>query len=442
MLATQTRDRRTDAVVVGGGLCGLIAATKLAKSGRSVILLEQSKHLGGRAVTTLDAGIHFNLGPRALYRQGHAFRLLTELGVTFNGRIPNPGVSLGYYQGGEYRLPTTLTDLLVTRLLTVREKWQLAGLLRKLPRLDTPSLQDVSVQRWVGQHYGSGALGNLLYALFRVTSYAADMDSYSAGAALDQLRTGLVGNVLYIDGGWQTLVDRLHDVAVQNGVAISSASRVVSADAENDGVIIHLANQETILATTAVLAVAPQSVQSLLDLPDDHLISLWRQSARPVRAACLDIALTCLTRPAHRFALGIDQPHYFSVHSAAARLAPEGVAVIHAMKYLRDSEPAALVESELEELLDRAQPGWRKHVVARRLLPSMLVAHDLPQASSRGLAGRPAVEVAGRPGVFVAGDWIGHRGQIADASAASAEEAANRALQFIANHAPSHWQHV
>ena len=46
----------------------------------------------------------------------------------------------------------------------------------------------------------------------------------------------------------------------------------------------------------------------------------------PVRASCLDVGLVRLPRPENRFALGVDRPHYFSVHSATAALAPDGQA--------------------------------------------------------------------------------------------------------------------
>ena len=92
----------------------------------------------------------------------------------------------------------------------------------------------------------------------------------------------------------------------------------------------------------------------------------------PIKAACLDVALDRLERPRQRFALGLDRPFYYSVHSAAAKLAPEGISVVHVMKYLATtdaSSPAESIEQELEGCLDRLQPGWRSHTVARRYLP-------------------------------------------------------------------------
>jgi hypothetical protein len=62
----------------------------------------------------------------------------------------------------------------------------------------------------------------------------------------------------------------------------------------------------------------------------------------------------------------------------------------------------------------------------------MTVTHALPRAEEGGLSGRPGVAIAERPGAFLAGDWIGREGLLADASAASAEEAARAALLTLA----------
>ena len=64
----------------------------------------------------------------------------------------------------------------------------------------------------------------------------------------------------------------------------------------------------------------------------------------------------------------------------------------------------------------------------RRFLPGMTPAHALPRADEGGLAGRPGVTQSGVPNVLLAGDWVGPRGMLADASAASAEEAALHVL--------------
>ncbi len=138
-------------------------------------------------------------------------------------------------------------------------------------------------------------------------------------------------------------------------------------------------------------------------------------------------------RPLSLVAFGLDQPLYLSVHSAFARLAPDGIAVIHLMKYLGTGRNAddGHAEGELEAFLDGLQPSWQDRAAARRFLPAMTVAHCLPRAEEGGLAGRPGAEVVGLPNLFLAGDWVGSEGMLADASAASAREAARRVLDSL-----------
>jgi len=431
MQATTFPQLHFDCVVVGGGLAGHLAAVRLAKAGHGVALVDRGKSLGGRSATNTFDDIHFNLGPRALYRRGHAFRALEELEIAVRGRFPNPGTPLATYGGREHRLPRTLKGLLLTRLLSLGEKWRLSQFLGELSTLDTAGLMRVDIHDWVAERYGKGALASLLHALFRLTSYAADPAHYSAGAALEQLRLSVEGNVWYVDGGWQSIIDGLREAAVRAGVFIGTESPVAAVRRSEGRLTIEVPRRQTLSADAVVSAVGPEQAAQILGLREGHRLSDWIDASRPVRAACLDLALSELPRPRHRFALGLDEPFYMSVHSAAAKLAPEGVAVVHVMKYLAPDDSTDDVESEMEAHFDRVQPGWRKHVLKWRTLPNMLVAPDVPQAAAGGLAGRPGVDAAGIPGVFIAGDWVGPHGQLADASAASADEAARRAIQFL-----------
>ena len=229
------------------------------------------------------------------------------------------------------------------------------------------------------------------------------------------------------------MVDGLRDRAIEAGAEIRTGARAESVRSEGGGVSVQLAGGGVLRGRAAVLAVEPDEVIDLLELPEDEPLSRWASGRSRVRAASLDVALDRLPNPETRVAFGLDGPLYYSVHSASAKLAPEGVAVLHVMKYLRDdpAEPAEGVEGELEALLDRLQPGWRTFVVERRFLPAMTVSHALPRADEGGLAARPAVTVRERPDVFLAGDWVGSRGMLADAAAASAEEAAGLVLAAL-----------
>jgi hypothetical protein len=137
--------------------------------------------------------------------------------------------------------------------------------------------------------------------------------------------------------------------------------------------------------------------------------------------------------PARRFCLGIDQPTYLSVHSPPARLAPEGDAVVHVMRYRRpgDGLDRAQLRRQLDEVVRLAGIA-ADSIVEERFLPSMAVMGAVPTVGTGGLAGRPPVALDGHPGAFLAGDWVGPVGLLLDAVAASAEAAGQQAAAWRA----------
>jgi len=413
-----------DVVVVGAGLAGLAAAAFLARDGFAVTVLERAGTPGGRAVTHWRDGFHLNLGPHALYRGGAGARVLAELGVGWHGGTPSVSGAFALDRGRRHALPGGLVSLVTTGLFGPSAKVETARFLASLGGLDVSTLHDEPVRAWIDRHVRHPDVRRLLEALLRLATYVEAPERLSAGLALGQLQGGLKSNVAYLDGGWQALVDGLRTRAVEAGARLRTGAAAVALETNGNGVrAVQLRNGSAIPARAVVLALPADDALPLL--PDGP--ARWSASAaEAVRAACLDVALARLPRPRTRFALGIDRPLYCSVHSAYADLAPTRGAVVHVACYLGDEPPAPrLIEHELEGVLDLLQPGWRDVVVERRFLPSMTVASALATAAGGGLPGRPGAAVPECPNLALAGDWIGPTGWLADASLASAREAAH-----------------
>jgi phytoene dehydrogenase-like protein len=420
-------------IIVGGGLAGLSAAVFLARAGRTVTIFERRRYLGGRAVTHLRHGYRFNLGPHAFYRNGLGWNVLRELGIPVRGGIPKPrGIAM---LGNErHKLPSNPWSLLTTSLLTLKQKATLAFLMLRIRRIDPKPYASMTVREWIDANASDDRVRQVLVAMFRLATYSDRPDLQSASAALAHLRLAIRG-VVYVDEGWQKIVDSLHSAAVASGVNFVTSSRVVNVDhdagavrgVELGGLEVDVRNDTMSLAMpdmsdpdkgtripaeTVLLAVDPVTARELV--PD-----LDWPTTTAVTASCLDVALSKLPQPRNLFALGIDTPLYYSVHSAWAQLTPKGGALLHAMKYGEGTE------EELEAVIDEMQPGWRDLVVHRRFLPAMNVSHALVEPDGKSSRMRAATPLRG---LYIAGDWVNESGILSDAAFASARAAAKAIL--------------
>ena len=426
-----------DVLVVGGGLAGLTAAACLSRCGLTPLVMEKSAALGGRARTGVEDGFLFNLGPRALYRHGPAWHILRELDIPYQGHRPRTAGEV-FCRGKRFVLPTGGRSLLRTRLLSIVEKMQFAQFLGRFPLIDPRSIDGVSVDDWLAKQKLRPRVEEIVRTFLRLSTYCADFDLESAGAALEQLQMALNHGVEYLDGGWQTLVDGLRKSLTAAGVRIVTQARVERV-LESDGAVegVRLATGAEYHAPIVILACDPATSVQLVEGRAQTELQTWQKAAVSVRAACLDVGLKTLPRPRVTFALGIDRPWYLSVHSATAQLAPPGAAMIHVLRYLSAGEAPEpkFVRQELEAVLDLAQPGWRDVCVCRRELPMMCVASAVVRADQNGTVNRPGPSVAGIRGLYVVGDWVGQQGLLADASLASAKQAVEQIA--TARHEPT-----
>lgn len=402
-------------IVVGGGLSGFTAAIELALGGSKVMLCEQSRHFGGRAVTQSQQGYAMNMGPHGFYRAGIMRRQFDAWGIPYSGRVPltKEGAFL-IAKGKRHAFPSGTAGLLRSSAFSLRDKIRIGKVFQKIQKTPPVSLRGQSMQSWMDSNCGSERAALLVAALIRLATYSNDPETLDAGAAMEQLQLAFAQSVLYLDGGWETLIVGLAheakalDVTLQTGCGVT---RVESGTVE-------LRSGERLSADGIILAIPPKEVERVTGVQLPALTS--------ARAACLDLGLRRLPAGAASFALGLDTPAYFSVHSLYARgLAPEGGALVQVAKYLEADSSAT--RPELERVADVAMPGWRDEIAVTRFLPDMTVVHAIPEAGRE----RPDVDTLRMPRVLVAGDWVGPEAMLADAAVASGLRAA-RALALRA----------
>ncbi|MGV9452550.1 phytoene desaturase family protein [Streptomyces sp. NPDC003635] len=105
--------RAYDAVIVGGGHNGLVAATYLARAGRSVLVLERLDHTGGAAISTRPfAGVDARLSRYSYLVSLLPKKIVRDLGLNFRVRtrtvssytpVERAGQSTGLLVGGGER---------------------------------------------------------------------------------------------------------------------------------------------------------------------------------------------------------------------------------------------------------------------------------------------------------------------------------------------------
>ncbi|MFL6407700.1 MAG: phytoene desaturase family protein [Nitrososphaeraceae archaeon] len=412
-----------DVIIIGGGLAGLTTAALLARSGKAVTLFEHSsREIGGRARTAEIDGFYFNQGPHALYLTDASDSILKEIGITYTGGIP---AGKGYLiSGGKKR------EIAGDYSSWLSGKSDGSQFFISPTKIDFSQLESVTEQEWLDKNIHDINDAEIIKTIFRLNTYANDPDIQSIGPVLHQIYVGSRAGVMYLDGGWQTLVDGLLTVAKNANARIVMGKKAISVKrTDSSGWQVLLSDKTQVSAKIVVIAAGPMDAYSLFDDKErPELLSRAAKEAKPVRLVCLDVALSSLPDKDTLFALGVDRPLYFSVHSAYAKLAPKGGALIHVAKYLGTSiEPKPREDQpELEEFLDLLQPGWRQVLVKKRPLPNMVVSNAIVTAADGGLGGRPDVKIADN--LYIVGDWVGKEGLLSNASVASAKQAAHLIL--------------
>lgn len=232
-------------IVIGAGAMGLAAAYHAAKAGHQVEVLEAGPEPGGMAA-------HFDFDGVSIERFYHfvcktdepTFKLLDEIGL--GGSMRWRKTTMGYFSGGKLHPwgdPISLLRYPNVSLMARLRYGLLAFVSTKRERWD--ALETQSAKEWITRWSGREVYEKLWRPLFDLKFYEY-ADNVSAAwiwtrvKRIGRSRKSLFDEQLgYIEGGSQTLVDRLVEriAAMGGSVRLSTpATRVVTEGGRVTGV--------------------------------------------------------------------------------------------------------------------------------------------------------------------------------------------------------------
>ena len=253
--------QKYDVVIIGGGLAGYVAANYLVKAGLSILLLERGNKIGGRARTDTMKQQYFNLGPHALYKKGKAKPILEELGVNLRGKSPKAGGTI-IENNIEYAAPFSPFGLLTTNLLNWKERIEWGKVLIKVMTAKKEKLGQQTFKQWVEQASQSEKVQALVYLLGRLSTYCHAPELVSAKVMISHLQL-VTGGVLYLDGGWQTMINQLHNKAVISGVQVHCSAAVKQVSKAGDHFKVFLSNNEEFNGKFVLCTTGPNDLHKM-----------------------------------------------------------------------------------------------------------------------------------------------------------------------------------
>src|SRR5258708_29056412 len=172
------------AIVVGGGISGLVCAYALRKAGIHALVLEASPRAGGAIGSERRDDFLLELGPQSFSGTAALRDLAEELEIA-DQLLQAPADAPRYVliNGALRAVPLNPAGLLTSSLLSVRSKWRIA---RDAFGTTSAPEEDESVAAFVRRKFGEQLLDRLV-APFVSGIYAGDPERPSLRAAFPQV---------------------------------------------------------------------------------------------------------------------------------------------------------------------------------------------------------------------------------------------------------------
>jgi protoporphyrinogen/coproporphyrinogen III oxidase len=189
-----------DSIIIGAGISGLVAAHRLKKLGRKILLVESTDRPGG-VIQSADAeGFLIEKGPNSLRGTHEFLDLIEELDLTAELMTADPRAPAYVYAGGQlHSVPMSPPALIKTKLISNSAKFRL---LRE-PFIKTRSGNgEESIASFVRRRLGNEILDRLV-APFLSGVYAGDPEELSIQACFPRLAEFEAGSGSILRGALQ-----------------------------------------------------------------------------------------------------------------------------------------------------------------------------------------------------------------------------------------------
>jgi phytoene dehydrogenase-like protein len=275
----------TDVAVVGGGLAGLVAASRLAEAGARVRLFEERESVGGRVRSSHEDGFTFDEGFQVLFTAYPAAREELDLDALSLRRFA-PGATIARPNhrstlSDPLRDPGAALPSLFNRDVTLGDKLLVLRLQRDLARRTEREIfagEDSSIREFLDEYgFSDDFVGNFVEPFYGGITLDRSLSS-SAAVFRYTFRMLSAGATAVPAGGMGAIPDQLAERARAADAGVETGTPVE----DLDGTALDLGG-ETVEFDAVVVATNPREAERLtgISTPDEALACVTQYVSIP-----------------------------------------------------------------------------------------------------------------------------------------------------------------
>lgn len=409
------------AIVIGGGLAGLTAATLLAKEGFEVHLYERSAQTGGRSFTVEKNKFIVNYGAHAVFGYDQSYlKYINELLDLKLELIPFSPEKVKYEINNELtNSPVHLKGIFTTELLSGMGRFDFIKALMHLFLADPNDIEHISFGEWMSLQNYREDVKRLIITLATSNFFTAEPEKLKASQVIlfYQKLFNSSAPVSYIKNSWKQLIVKLEKSLLDYGGKIhfrSSLKQVIVIDKKVQEVVI---NEEKITSDVFIFAIPPELLIKTFDSNQQMLLKRFTDLV-PTKVTILDIGFEQSYEIEYPYLFDVD--HKLLITSSSfydKSIVPNKGQLLQAIAYLKASdynnkESLNQRKEELEEFVEQYFPNWKENAKYKRYISEVnvqLIQHRMGQEPLPTF-------LEELEDVYFCGDWCQSKEQLSEIS--------------------------